>query len=452
MRTQALKRALTSALVPVVVLGTACDTSVTNPGPTQDAFLDSLNAHQAVAIGARRSLADAMDQIVYWSAAMTFEINPAGSTGSFGIHQAVQAGRFDDDFSGDWDAISQARWVAEDAYRRFERALTEIEGAPALSTYEPAALAKVYAGYSNRVFGDNFCQVVFDGGGPEPHTAAWQRAEGHFTTIIDNLSADQDIEWAARAGRAQVRLNLGNFGGAATDAAVITDNDWTFSIPYFALDQSQFNYIQFANDAEPYRAHTQWATYWQDWGYEATKGTGDPRTPWAIDPANPVGDAAVQKFGGNVTWYPQQKHPERNSPINLASGWEMRLIEAEAALETNDDFAAVEGIINARRNDLGIATVSLSSVAEAWAALKLERGAELFLEARRMGDIRRWVEGNKGAGYDDLTDGVWFDTDMDGVNDTRVEDMENGGLGSGPHDLCYPIGESERETNPNVPS
>ncbi len=45
-------------LLSAALLG-GCDTSVTNPGPVQDEFLDSLNAHVAVVRGASASLADA---------------------------------------------------------------------------------------------------------------------------------------------------------------------------------------------------------------------------------------------------------------------------------------------------------------------------------------------------------------------------------------------------------
>ena len=43
-------RYLTPALALFVAAG--CDTDVTNPGPVQDEFLDSLNAHSAVVTGA----------------------------------------------------------------------------------------------------------------------------------------------------------------------------------------------------------------------------------------------------------------------------------------------------------------------------------------------------------------------------------------------------------------
>ncbi|MDH5643289.1 MAG: hypothetical protein OEY63_03730, partial [Gemmatimonadota bacterium] len=332
-------KVLVSAAMFLMLLG-ACNFDVENPGPTADGFLDSLVAHQAVMVGARRDLAIAMQNITYWGAAMTYEINPAGSTGSYGIPSYIQAGRFDEFDSGDWNVTQRARWVAEDAYDRFARSLAAIEGAPALASYELAAWVRLYAGYANRLLGENFCQVTFNGGGVESHTAAFQRAEGYFTDAIAIATAagNTSLATAARAGRASVRANLASYGlaswaDAVADAGAVP-NDFVFSIPYSTQQQSQFNFIHFANGNEPYRAHTIWGTFYEDY----FTSTGDPRVSWEIgdcpdcpDPLNPTGDAAVDKFGGQVPWYPQTKFDQRDSPINLSSGWEMRLIEAAAA-------------------------------------------------------------------------------------------------------------------------
>jgi hypothetical protein len=184
-----------------------CDTSVTNPGPVQDEFLDSLNAHQAVVRGASAALSNALDQIAYWGAAITYEINPAGSTGSFGIPSSVQDGRFEDDFSADWNRIAQAIWTAENALERFETVLPEITGAPAFSAYGPAAEAALLAGYAARTMGENFCNVAFDSGPLEGFSAALTKAETRFTQAID-IGGAYGRTWqptARRVGRTRQR-------------------------------------------------------------------------------------------------------------------------------------------------------------------------------------------------------------------------------------------------------
>ncbi len=440
-------RVLAPALAVLAVA--ACDFEVTNPGPTQDSFLDSLNAHDAVVTGAREELREAMGYIFYWGAAMTFEINPAGSTGSFGIMPHIQDGRFNEFDSGDYTDASEARWVAEDAFRRFERVLPEIDNAPALASYEPAARALVYAGYANRLLGENFCSVTFDGGPIQPHTDAYTRAEGHFTQAISIATAagETDLALAAQAGRASVRANLAtyglaNWGDAASDAQAIA-SDFVFVVENSNQDQDQYNYFMWANGNEPYRAHTVWGTFYEDY-YTATS---DPRVPWIVgvcpdcpDPANPTGDAAVDKFGGNVAWYPQQKYDERESPFPVSSGWEMRLIEAEALL-AGGNFAAAAAMMDQRRvTDLGLAPVAVTDLTTGWTALKTERAIELWLEGRRMGDIRRWLANGIPG---DLIDVVIWDSDGNGTTEITARAIDN--------HRAYPIGRSEREVNENVP-
>ena len=420
-----------------------CDTSVTNPGPVQDEFLDSLISHTAVVRGSSRDLSDALDQIAYWGAAITYEINPAGSTGSFGIPTQVQDGRFDEDFSGDWDRISRAVWTAENALKRFEAVLPEITGAPSFDSYEPAAGAALLAGYATRTMGENFCQVAFEGGPLGGFEAALTRSEAHFTQAIDigTAAGNSDIATAARAGRASVRAYLATYGmaswsDAAADAAAVTDNDFVYVAVYSEQDQGQGNYIMIgAPGLGTYRAHTVWGTFYED--YFTT--TGDPRTPWTFDPAIPFGDAGVSKFGGNVDFFPQAKYEDPDDPINLSSGWEMRLIEAEAILAGGGDFNDAVTLMNERRSDLSLTAIAATSTAEAYTALKLERALELWLEGRRLGDIRRWDANSISGGISDVTDGVYL---TPGVMDATLSTLAT-------NDRCWPIGQNERETNIN---
>src|SRR5881398_3849433 len=110
-----------TSLTAVALLLTACDTSVTNPGLTPDDALDKPEAWPAIVVGARRALSDAIGsssvtggQLLYWGATVSFEINPAGSTGSYGIPTDVQAGFLTDaTTSDDWTSSNLARYTAE---------------------------------------------------------------------------------------------------------------------------------------------------------------------------------------------------------------------------------------------------------------------------------------------------------------------------------------------------
>ena len=441
-----------------LMIATGCDTSVTNPGPVQDEFLDSLNAHQAVVMGATRNLSDALDQIAYWDAAMTYEINPAGSTGSFGIPSYIQDGRFDRDDTGDWNSAQLARWAAENARIRFERVLPEISGAPAFASYGLAAEATLLAGYANRMIGENFCQAVFDGGGVESFTAALNRAEAHFTesNSIATAAGDTQTATAALAGRASVRADLASYGlaswtDAASDAAAVASNTFVHTANYSDQDQSQSNYIMVAAPGlGTYRAHTTWGTFYEDY----FRTTGDARVPWTEDPNIPFGDAGVTKFGGNVTFMPQAKYDDQDDPINLSSGWEMRLIQAEAALQTAGGAAAAVGFMNQRRADLGLTALTVTTDAQAYTDLKLERALELWLEGRRLFDIRRWEANNISGGISDVRDGIYgTGTAGSGAaigNETAVGVLDTQLTTLATNARCWPIGRSEVETNPGV--
>lgn len=463
---------LRAAAVVTVLAVSACNFDVVNPGPIQDAFLDSTTAHTALVNGMQRSLNDAVDWILYWGAAITFEINPAGSTGSFGIPANVQNGKMDpDDGSGRWTEAQRARWVAEDGLRRFAK----VYDAATFDRTLVVARAFLWAGYSNRLLGEHFCDAVIDGGAKQPHTTFLTRAEQHFTdairvgTAVGGTNGTAVVN-AATAGRASVRATLATFNGnnaatwaaAATDAAAITSNTYVYQLPFSNQDLNQYNHVMWAGSAtgvtqgSPYRAHTQWGTFYED--YFTT--TGDPRVPFVIA-RNSVGallrgDANVGRFGTNCTktigtqvlcssnlrvpFLPQEKFTAQTSPINLSSGWEMRLIRAEERLVAGDLAGAV-ALINTRRAALTPAQPAYNAgtmtLADGWTALKSERALELWLEGRRIGDLRRWAAaGSPGT----IFDGAYF---LQGGVLTRTETTAS-------RDLCFPIGRSETETNPNL--
>jgi hypothetical protein len=337
----------------------------------------------------------------------------------------------------------------------------------------------LWAGFSNRLLGENFCDCVIDGGGKLDFKAFFARADSQFTealrmaTALPSGTAAQTntrnaLINASRAGRAQVRMYMAyyNYNGVtwaqATADANVVPSTFVWAMPFYDQDQNQYNAIYWSRGNGPYRAHTQWATYYENY-YRTTR---DPRVPWDTTTALPAGtpatgDAAVQKFAGypNVTsgnrvpFWPEKKFNARNAPTNLASGYEMRLIEAEAALVNNDTTSAL-AIMNTRRAALTPAQATLTSttngapggVAGVWTQLKRERMLELWLEARRLGDLRRWgTTGTPGFGQGITFDGVWVTGEA-----TPRETMADGNGSGGPRSLCIPIGLNETQTNPNL--
>ena len=392
----------------LIALASACELDVSNPGPIQAVALEDPKALTAVVNGAGRDLAEALNWTAYTGGAVAREIFPAGSTGSFGITPRQQSGTLADDDGNDWwNQAQRARWTAEDAVERVKR----VGG-----TNATLAQALVWAGYANRHLGENFCDGVINGGPLEAYTVYLERAEANFTEAITvaGAASNATLVSAATAGRASVRLLRNNLTGAATDAAGIP-NTFVYRMPYYTTDLDQYNRIYWASANQPYRAHTVWNTFYDSY----RKTTRDPRVPFDSSATQLVGDAAVGNLG-RVRWYFQTKYPAQASPINLTTGWEMRLIEAEAKLVANDVAGAMT-LVNAHRVALSLAPWTAANATEAWTALKRERGIELWLESRRLGDFRRWATLSRPGTSDDMTG----------------------------RDLCFATPLSEKETNPN---
>ncbi|MBX6362772.1 MAG: RagB/SusD family nutrient uptake outer membrane protein [Gemmatimonadetes bacterium] len=417
-----LQRRLTRAAALVLLAGlAACDTRVVNPGRINDQYLQDPGAQPAIVNGAGRALASGINWVGYTGAAVAREIHPAGSTGSFGITPQWQKGVLDPedrDLNDHWEQTQRGRWTAE-------HAAAVVEAAPLNDTL--LARAYIYAGFANRVLGDNMCDAVIDGGPKQPNSAYWTRAEEYFTKAMSHGTATQKLQ--AQAGRAQARVWLGKWSEAVADAKAIPTS-FSYAIPYYNIgEDAQRNRIQWSVGNGPYRAHTQWNT----WVEKYYADTQDPRVPYSkpLDKdGNPMlGDAAIECCG-KVLWYPQQKYKTPDAPIRLASGHEMRLIEAEAKLR-DGDFTGALALINEVRADAGAPPVTASTLVDTWTLLKRERAIELWLEARRLGDLRRWKADNTPGALDPL--------EQVGPQSHLTQ-----------QDLCFPIAPSEKDTNPNL--
>lgn len=131
-----------------------------------------------------------------------------------------------------------------------------------------------------------------------------------------------------------------------------------------------------------------------------TKPGFDPRVANNLRPTNGGFGFDNGQPGGEFQFV-QQKYPLRASPITIADGVEARLIEAEAALQT--DPAAALTILNALRsnsalltlrgypaNSLPPLTLQATSAAQLDQLFK-ERAYWLFLTSHRLGDMRRLI-------------------------------------------------------------
>lgn len=402
----------------------ACDTTVVNPGPIEDEFLNNPLAYPAMVNGMGRAFAQGLNYVGYTSAAVAREIHPAGSTGSFGITNLWAAGELDatdTDLDTHWEESQRARWLAESGIARIN---------PDSASADLLAQAYLWAGYANRLLGEMMCEAVIDGAAPESHTLHLTKAEEWFTKAAE-VGSDS-LAMAGIAGRASVRVHLDKWAEAVADASQVPA-DFAYSVPYFSIGvDDQRNRIAWASMGTPYKAHTVWDTPYEGYGLSEDNPDGDPRVAYEV--TDDVGDAAIQCCG-QVPFLRQRKYADDGAPIRLSSGFEMKLIRAEAMLRDGQVDGAI-GLINEVRAAAGVDPVSAGSTEEAWTRLKRERGIELWLEGRRLGDLRRWADaGTPGA--------------------LHPLEQPSGDIEEGSHlreqDLCFPIAPTEQDTNPNVP-
>ncbi len=414
-----------AALVFGAVLLASCDFEVTNPGPVADAFLDNPGAHQAIINGAQRELNYAMNTSAMDVGNRMREIT-AGDVSPWegitydafiGIGSPAVPGWIDT-----WGPVHAARWITADALRRF----AEVEASADVVTQ-----AHLWHGWALRMMGEYFCEIAYDGGPALPGRDALERAEASFTAALSG-GGSQETTMAARAGRAQIRVNLGDWAGAVADASGVP-TDFSFLLRYYQGPWRYNNaWVQGGGGAGNLGAaggaYTIWNTQWVDYYTE----TGDPRVPW-VD-TGVIQDTALTEW--TVTEFPfyaQLKYTDLGDDIELASGEEMRLIEAENLLR-NGDMAGAMALVNGLRERAGVDPVAPTNMEEAWTLYMRERGIELWLEGRRMADVRRWTEDN--------TPGELHPLEL-GITPFGGPDLSN-------RVLCMPIIDDEVDQNPNL--
>ncbi len=399
-----------------------CGTDVTNPGPVQGEFLADPDAQDAMVAGMERALGDALNWIAYTGAAVAREIHPSGSTGSFGISAPQQNGELRNDEVGThWSNGQRARGMSEAFIDQIEET----------GAKDPVLLDQAYltGAFAYRLMGENMCNAVIDGGPEQDRQVFLSQAVSWFDRAAQ--STDNTIRNAAIAGRAGAKVHQGDWAGAVADAGQIA-TPFSYALAYYDIgDDVQSNRIHVATKNVPYKAHTTRFTWVEDYGLSDTNPDGDPRMPWQTSDED--GDASTQCCG-NVPWWPQQKHNAFQSPIELAGGKEMRLIEAESALMAGNIDDALDKI-NLLRDLAGVDPVAAADLDEAWSLLKRERGIELWLEGRRLPDLWRWHEANT-------------------PGDLQPLEQVSGNINEGSHlttrCYCFPVSQGEEQTNLNI--
>lgn len=356
------------AVAALLVLAGCGLTDVSNPGPIQDAALDTPAAGRTVFIGLVSDVEVAAGSAAYYAAVASTDLRADATQGWV---QNMGAGvLLTEESSYVWDEAQAARWSAEFGIERLKRTQADAARSPWI------AGAYLWAGYANRILGDVACVALFDGGPAEPNAKYYERALAHFQEAITRataIGASMDtLKVAATAGMAQAHLILGNYQQAAAAAAQVPTS-------YRWVAHRSGNSAREQNRVWEGTILSTQATVHGT--YSAALGeSGDPRTPWK--------DLKKMGSSGLRPYFQQLKYADRGDDIPLAKGAEMRLIEAEVALRANNVAAAMQ-FINGVRQGAGVSPVTAATAAEAWLALDQERHLTLWLEGRRLRDNAR---------------------------------------------------------------
>lgn len=422
-------------VLALAVLMAGCDVfGVQSPGLIQESDLDDPRSVGPLVTGMSSDLSAVLDDIAFLGARLSDEM---AASGSYFLSTQVRYGFLDpEDVNFYWEGTHRARYNAENGLERMrELEGYEFEGNPL------TARAYLLAGFSNRMFGENFCRVVFDGSEAQPSSVAFQRAIDHFTNAIDQAeqAGEEDIKLAAYGGRAQAYVGLGEWDNAVADAQQVP-MDFVYNAAY--SDNSSREQNEEYDETHQRYEMSAYGALAMGPAEETGEGLSvvpeedrDPRAPYTD--CRESGDCSSELGAdGETPHLRQEKLDDLGADIPLAKGAEMRLIEAEAALRDSDLDGAMNKI-NEVRAFYGLDEVSASAIGEtgqngfeegtAWAILDDERHLTLWLEGRRLHDLRRW-------------DHPFLYGTRDVVYEQRVQKKA----------ACIPISESECDTNENI--
>src|SRR5688572_747630 len=343
---------------------------------------------------------------------------------------------------GLWGQVHEAIWAVFFTDERMKQVL------PADDYASTPLLARnyIYGGHAERILGEVFCEIVYnygkDGGillsqpptlydatKTVPRDSAFKRAifmheraltfaeagvaAGRAPAENDPLFDPQQLVHAANAGLAQSYLNLGEYQRAAEYARKVPDNFSDYVALHEEVDggNNVAEFFQEGDDMSIYR--TPAALLWPtdprvglskcgDWnGANRDNSATVPPASAFINMSAQCGSDAGE-FRSESNRYPlwvSKKYPDENADVELSSGAEMRLIEAEAALRAGN-LGEFTTQVNRARAARGVAPITQpTSVGaleypnaqnDAWSILDRERYLELFLEVRRLYDMSRW--------------------------------------------------------------
>lgn len=306
------------------------------------------------------------------------------------------------------------------------------------------ALAQLYGAYDRLLFAELYCQSIFsdvnDESAPVSPDQRMEQAVRLFqeAEISAGEAGLSDVATAAQVGQARALLWLGRYAGAADSVSGVSDG-FVFFSEYSANIDEQWNEVfAFTNGAGNFNLrwtvgdgtagnrHNERWPYFDEW---VDQGLLDP-------------DTDLQAVEIGVPAVLQLLYADRASDIVLASGWEARMIEAEAELRTGDPEVA-EDDVNALLTDASQAANPMLAVNQ-----DLPLGA--FDPVDFTGDLQTDLPQLARA----RSAGLWLTGTRQGFL-RRIADEDGVDLypqGTQGDDRSFPIVQQEIDNNPDVQS
>jgi hypothetical protein len=379
----------------LLALGTiSCDTivDVTDPDIVTPESLNSEAGIQTLKAGSLGDFAVAMSGSAAGHGATTGLITMSALMGD----EYDYSGTFPTRREGDTRILQNTNSSMDRIYSNMHRARAGAEATIDLAqgfggVPEVESEMQSIVGYTYVMFAETFCggvpfSKVPSGGGdiiygqPLSQTEMFNAAVTWFDQAFANSSGNSDLANLARVGKARALLGLGQISTAANEVASVPTG-FVYNIEHSVNSTRQNNGIYIMS------------TVRRQFSIADGKGgngimyrsANDPRTPW---------DGGTAFGQDDITlYYNQLIFTDENASVALASGIEARLIEAEAAADT-DNGIGTHTIHNTLRATMSLPALDFSALTGD--ALMLahmeERAFWLYSTGHRHGDLRRLVD------------------------------------------------------------
>lgn len=303
------------------------------------------------------------------------------------------------------------------AWNKFSDSYTQtVRAVRALNEFVPASatrsqqIGQLYGlqSITMSIAGELFCNGVplstVNDAAPEAATLVtneqlFERAIAQADSALDALgtgAADLNLRYLARVAKARAQLNLGQFSAAAATVAAGGDGGGSAAVPtswQYAVEYSRTTLVNTIFD---------WMVNTANFGPSEREGGNGLNYRSALDPRVRITTTSRLGQDGSTQVFTVLGYPDGSAPTTLVSGVSARMIEAEAALRTNNVAAYLAALNDARadatvRSLRNIATDAAvlpplvdPGTAEARTDLLFrERAFWFYLNATRVGDLRR---------------------------------------------------------------